>query len=117
MLDPHRHPHHVGAGTGFDQLGLGQLAVRGRGGMDDERTGVAEVRKVTEHLDRRHQRDASVIAALEPEGEHRPTLAAEIALRERMIGVRSEEHTSLPSLMRISYAVFCLKKKKITQRE
>src|SRR3546814_5265580 len=31
--------------------------------------------------------------------------------------VRSEEHTSeLQSLMRISYAVFCLKKKKIEQR-
>src|SRR3546814_5834480 len=30
---------------------------------------------------------------------------------------RSEEHTSeLQSLMRISYAVFCLKKKKITRR-
>src|SRR3546814_4121677 len=30
-------------------------------------------------------------------------------------GVRSEEHTSeLQSLMRISYAVFCLKKKKTT---
>src|SRR3546814_10274908 len=30
-------------------------------------------------------------------------------------GLRSEEHTSeLQSLMRISYAVFCLKKKKIT---
>src|SRR3546814_5740820 len=30
-------------------------------------------------------------------------------------GYRSEEHTSeLPSLMRISYAVFCLKKKKNT---
>src|SRR3546814_9994860 len=30
------------------------------------------------------------------------------------VGVRSEEHTSeLQSLMRISYAVFCLKKKKI----
>src|SRR3546814_9730739 len=29
------------------------------------------------------------------------------------VGVRSEEHTSeLQSLMRISYAVFCLKKKK-----
>src|SRR3546814_17685558 len=29
---------------------------------------------------------------------------------------RSEEHTSeLPSLMRISYAVFCLKKKKLNQ--
>src|SRR3546814_9884794 len=32
-----------------------------------------------------------------------------------MIGERSEEHTSeLQSLMRISYAVFCLKKKKKT---
>src|SRR3546814_8755347 len=32
-------------------------------------------------------------------------------------GVRSEEHTSeLQSLMRISYAVFCLKKKKHTDR-
>src|SRR3546814_4184624 len=31
-------------------------------------------------------------------------------------GVRSEEHTSeLQSLMRISYAVFCLKKKKTRQ--
>src|SRR3546814_10921050 len=33
----------------------------------------------------------------------------------RRLGDRSEEHTSeLKSLMRISYAVFCLKKKKIT---
>src|SRR3546814_2023010 len=33
------------------------------------------------------------------------------------VGLRSEEHTSeLQSLMRISYAVFCLKKKKHTQR-
>src|SRR3546814_2634413 len=30
-----------------------------------------------------------------------------------LLGIRSEEHTSeLQSLMRISYAVFCLKKKK-----
>src|SRR3546814_7044965 len=37
---------------------------------------------------------------------------------ERYKGVnRSEEHTSeLQSLMRISYAVFCLKKKKITKQ-
>src|SRR3546814_7705417 len=34
-----------------------------------------------------------------------------------VIAARSEEHTSeLQSLMRISYAVFCLKKKKITNR-
>src|SRR3546814_10567168 len=36
-----------------------------------------------------------------------------ILFRVRRQGVRSEEHTSeLQSLMRISYAVFCLKKKK-----
>src|SRR3546814_1046446 len=36
--------------------------------------------------------------------------------RKRGVGIRSEEHTSeLQSLMRISYAVFCLKKKKHTQ--
>src|SRR3546814_14997975 len=35
---------------------------------------------------------------------------------ERDHGLRSEEHTSeLQSLMRISYAVFCLKKKKTKQ--
>src|SRR3546814_4122836 len=34
-----------------------------------------------------------------------------------IVGQRSEEHTSeLQSLMRISYAVFCLKKKKTKQR-
>src|SRR3546814_10479589 len=34
------------------------------------------------------------------------------------IGRRSEEHTSeLQSLMRISYAVFCLKKKKMTSNK
>src|SRR3546814_6333665 len=35
--------------------------------------------------------------------------------KDGLLGVRSEEHTSeLQSLMRISYAVFCLKKKKTT---
>src|SRR3546814_6455779 len=35
----------------------------------------------------------------------------------RLLRLRSEEHTSeLQSLMRISYAVFCLKKKKKLQR-
>src|SRR3546814_4189365 len=43
-----------------------------------------------------------------PDGEPRPLLQA------LGVGARSEEHTSeLQSLMRISYAVFCLKKKKI----
>src|SRR3546814_5259673 len=37
-----------------------------------------------------------------------------ITITAGLIGIRSEEHTSeLQSLMRSSYAVFCLKKKKI----
>src|SRR3546814_5160631 len=40
-----------------------------------------------------------------------------LAACRRSIPLRSEEHTSeLQSLMRISYAVFCLKKKKTTTR-
>src|SRR3546814_8706658 len=45
-------------------------------------------------------------------GEDALNLTAEIGVAGR---IRSEEHTSeLQSLMRISYAVFCLKKKKHT---
>src|SRR3546814_4665383 len=45
--------------------------------------------------------------------DHRAILDAEaLAKRCHILGRRSEEHTSeLQSLMRISYAVFCLKKK------
>src|SRR3546814_10037746 len=52
------------------------------------------------HVDKRSQR---LLRRLGTTGEKRDT------------GMRSEEHTSeLPSLMRISYAVFCLNKKKTT---
>src|SRR3546814_2384254 len=63
----------------------------------------------------------------QPVVEQRPRrdLAAGIRQREQhAIGaavvepLRSEEHTSeLQSLMRISYAVFCLKKKKIQKKQ
>src|SRR3546814_9371508 len=47
------------------------------------------------------------------EGAHRRDDAVEDAFRIVGDVVRSEEHTSeLQSLMRLSYAVFCLKKKK-----
>src|SRR3546814_17504750 len=46
------------------------------------------------------------------EGRERQPAAVDVRRR-----IRSEEHTSeLQSLMRISYAVFCLKKKKQTQQ-
>src|SRR3546814_19532291 len=54
---------------------------------------------------RRHRRRGSGVGARQPEAQ-RP---------HRGLDQRSEEHTSeLQSLMRTSYAVFCLKKKKHT---
>src|SRR3546814_4196968 len=52
-----------------------------------------------------------------PEQRRRRCVAADrpaqIVSSSHPVGLRSEEHTSeLQSLMRISYAVFCLKKKK-----
>src|SRR3546814_5529351 len=51
---------------------------------------------------------------------YRPTSSLELPAAPawwKALDVRSEEHTSeLQSLMRISYAVFCLKKKKTTKK-
>src|SRR3546814_5506441 len=61
------------------------------------------------------RRDAGDAAGAEPRvhppgGAHRH---GDRGADQQMVAVRSEEHTSeLQSLMRISYAVFCLKKKK-----
>src|SRR3546814_5736415 len=55
------------------------------------------------------ERDGELVIAV-PEGGHDPRCREHEQRRDRR---RSEEHTSeLQSLMRISYAVFCLKKKK-----
>src|SRR3546814_5967578 len=58
-------------------------------------------------------RDGEFLALLGPSGSGKTTLLRLIAgLDFPDSGQRSEEHTSeLQSLMRISYAVFCLKKK------
>src|SRR3546814_5586407 len=60
-------------------------------------------------------RMAEVLKSHFPEGtvsETRPSMAGEDFGRYYRADKRSEEHTSeLQSLMRISYAVFCLKKK------
>src|SRR3546814_5406450 len=86
--------------TGLEP-GIGRLSVRRRGRRD--------------HAAGRAPADAdhrlSAAQRLEPDSamlRHRPTPPS---------GHRSEEHTSeLQSLMRISYAVFCLKKKKPNTR-
>src|SRR3546814_9494360 len=51
------------------------------------------------------------------EVERQRVYSAFAKMREQIERMRSEEHTSeLQSLMRISYAVFCLKKKKKTNK-
>src|SRR3546814_5260685 len=59
-------------------------------------------------LDEKLRRSAEMLAAPAVR-----TLAVVPAAQAEALAARSEEHTSeLQSLMRISYAVFCLKKKK-----
>src|SRR3546814_6686330 len=49
-------------------------------------------------------------AAIGRDAERLDVIVEDLVQRQRAVAVRSEEHTSeLPSLMRISYAVFCLK--------
>src|SRR3546814_3848114 len=63
--------------------------------------------------DRPHQRREPDQRAAQPPRVRDPQRDLEVA-----VGQRSEEHTSeLQSLMRISYAVFCLKKKKKKKRQ
>src|SRR3546814_4247756 len=79
----------------------------------EHRRAGGERRHAGHHLDRKTLGDAA-------EEVHEGAVEKGIALAERRdvaarreMAARSEEHTSeLQSLMRISYAVFCLKKKK-----
>src|SRR3546814_5566148 len=81
------------------------------------RSDEVDVHREQHQLDR-HQQDEHVLAVEEDAGDadaeqhraERQVVAERKPLREQFH--RSEEHTSeLQSLMRISYAVFCLKKK------
>src|SRR3546814_9470199 len=86
MLDADRQAHEILGHAGAGELFRVELAVCRRRRMAGERFRVADIDQPQDHL--------------EPVDE----LCARF--------LRSEEHTSeLQSLMRISYAVFCLKKK------
>ncbi|MPL71114.1 hypothetical protein SDC9_16885 [bioreactor metagenome] len=71
ILDPDRQPHHARRGAGGDLLFLAQLAMRGRGRVDDQRARIAEVRDMAEELQIVDELDAGVIAALHRHGEER----------------------------------------------
>src|SRR3546814_5569974 len=90
-----------------------RIVAQPRGAVGDEARIVAlDVR----YRAREHGRVARIGLEREPRREHRAIGGRherELALRGTGRALRSEEHTSeLQSLMRISYAVFCLKKKK-----
>src|SRR3546814_1216839 len=75
----------------------GEQMERGDGGVARADIDPARVERVGEPARARY--------VARPHGRRQPV--------RRVVGERSEEHTSeLQSLMRISYAVFCLKKKK-----
>src|SRR3546814_10106776 len=53
---------------------------------------------------------------VDPPADRVAARAHQVVASDHIVGIRSEEHTSeLQSLMRISYAVFCLKKKIYSQ--
>src|SRR3546814_6284402 len=59
-------------------------------------------------------RNATVATVLREEGLLEDFVQMGVTIAKTMVEIRSEEHTSeLQSLMRISYAVFCLKKKQL----
>src|SRR3546814_8458856 len=72
---------------------------------------VVDLLEVVDVQDQQRQRLLAVAGVL-----HQPPQVTVQVAPVVQAGQKSEEHTSeLQSLMRISYAVFCLKKKKITQ--
>ena len=70
VFEPDRQPHHLGARAGAHALLVGELPMRGRGRVDDQAARVADIGEMAEQLDVADERDAGVVAALEPEGEH-----------------------------------------------
>src|SRR3546814_10129035 len=77
--------------------------------------GVAASGKTTQLVSVQWRNATSSLTQIRPMGEYTLVLQQGSSNNIALALVRSEEHTSeLQSLMRISYAVFCLKKKKIT---
>src|SRR3546814_4940270 len=86
-------------------------------GADDAAVDAALDPVVGAHLDDPRRQELRGVADFEARGEDRRRATAiaisDDAKASAAFAARSEEHTSeLQSLMRISYAVFCLKKKK-----
>src|SRR3546814_6021054 len=108
LMAHHHHRRPIGAEEGFQPQRRFQVEVAGR---------LVQQQQVRLGKQQRRQRDAHPPSA--GKAVERPVLhllvkaeADQYPRRPRGRGMRTGEHTSeLQSLMRISYAVFCLKKK------
>ena len=69
VLEPHREAHRAGRDAGRDQLVVRELAMRRRGGMDDEALRVADVGEVAPERQRLDEAATALAAALEVERE------------------------------------------------
>ncbi len=101
ILQPDREPHHVRPGAGERLLLVGELAVRGRCRVDDQRAGVADIGEVGEQLDVRHHRDAGLVAAGETEGEDAAGALRRIALGEVVVAVAGKARIAHPVHLRM----------------
>src|SRR3546814_2239303 len=108
--DIHLQRHGTGIRDG-DIPGLQANVGEGRGGVQRQVDGFAVVGNL--EAGKRHARPRMVLDRAIPRSEARRAVQDAAGFLVELGQERSEEHTSeLPSLMRISYAVFCLKKKK-----
>src|SRR3546814_5249482 len=97
------------------RIGRGQISGRKRQGASKRR---AFVRRIASAFTRSRRRPAFRALSLKKKGSGQIGSPSTRSITAPCAGTvkRSEEHTSeLQSLMRISYAVFCLKKKKTTK--
>src|SRR3546814_8160364 len=105
----HRQTPYLAIGSGqLQRHGAKDVAPVGREGLAAAGREAADRRMAARTQQRRPRQGARAAARIEISGE-----ANALRVGAAIAFMRSEEHTSeLQSLMRISYAVFCLKKKK-----
>src|SRR5215204_7653073 len=81
ILDADGQPHNPRQDAGVDELLLGELRVRRRGGVDDERLRVADVGEVAREVYRLDELLADGATALHLEAEHRARPLGQVLLR------------------------------------